>query len=96
VQFVGRTASQVRRAAAGVWDGSQLSASEAADLHQFCRTLACESAPVIALFDFPRRDTVDSAHYLGAAAVMGKPWRNSDLTDSLQAVIRGGRRRRAA
>jgi AmiR/NasT family two-component response regulator len=77
----------VRGVAAGIWDGSQLDVREAHDLAKFCGRLARESAPVIALLDFPRRDRCEIARQAGAVVVLGKPWNNADLMTSLDVVI---------
>jgi hypothetical protein len=95
-QSFARKAAQTRGAAAGIWDGGQLSDHETNDLAQFCRRLAIEGAPVVALLDFPRRDRVDLALQLGAAAVLGKPWINVEVIGTLQAVIESKRRTLAA
>jgi hypothetical protein len=77
----------VRGAVAGIWEGAQLSEREATDLGQFCQQMARDGAPVIALLDFPRRDRVDHALQLGAAAVLGKPWLKSALTMTLENIM---------
>jgi hypothetical protein len=82
----GRAATIVRRAAAGIWDGVQLDDGEADALRKFCRSLGRDSAPVVALLDFPRRDRCALARRLGAAAVMGKPWINADLVATIEEV----------
>lgn len=74
----------VRGAVAGIWDGSQLSGCEEESLAAFCRELARDRAPVIALLDFPRRDRCEKAKDLGAAAVLGKPWLNVDLLTTIE------------
>jgi hypothetical protein len=76
----------IRGAVAGIWDGAQLSEREAADLAQFCQHMSRDGAPVIALLDFPRRDRVDLAMQLGAAAVLGKPLLNEALTMTIEQV----------
>ena len=86
-QQTGRTTPTIRGAIAGIWEGGQLSDREADDLSQFCRRLSAEAAPIVALLDFPRRDRVERAIELGAAAVLGKPWLNADLVATLQAVV---------
>lgn len=95
-QAQGRSTSSIHGAIAGVWEGGQLSDEEAEDLSQFCRQLALDGAPVVALLDFPRRDCVDRAKQLGVAAVLGKPWRNADLLATLQRAVRGRNLARAA
>jgi hypothetical protein len=69
---------------AGIWDGGQLNEAEADDLAAFCRQMARNAAPVVALLDFPRRDRVDHATTVGAAAVLGKPWLNTDLVGMVE------------
>ena len=86
----------VRGVAAGIWDGSQLDDREAHDLAMFCSRLARESAPVIALMDFPRRDRCEIAGQAGAAVVLGKPWNNADLMTSLDAAIQNAQTAGAA
>jgi hypothetical protein len=81
---------------AGIWDGGQLDEREAADLARFCRVLTPAAAPVMALLDFPRRDRVESALQIGAAAVYGKPWLNEDLLIAVQRCARGLENVRAA
>ncbi len=83
-----RPAPMVYGTTAGIWDGGQLDEHEAVDLHAFCQQLARDAAPVIALMDFPRRDRVDRALQLGAAAVLSKPWRNADLVATIEAAAR--------
>jgi hypothetical protein len=77
----------VRGLAAGVWEGGQLDETESLSLARFCRRMANESAPVVALLDFPRRDAVDRALEIGAASVLGKPCRNADLIDAMRQAI---------
>jgi hypothetical protein len=85
-----------RGALAGVWDGGQLSEAEAEGLKAFCRQMSHDSAPVITLLDFPRRDRVDHAYELGTAAVVGKPWFNADLLATLEALTSTSRQARVA
>jgi hypothetical protein len=82
----GRPECEVHGAAAGIWDGGQLDEREASELATFCRRLSRDAAPVVAMLDFPRRERVDEALQLGAAAALGKPWRNDELNPKLQAV----------
>jgi DNA-binding response OmpR family regulator len=86
-QRPGRAECVVRGATAGIWDGGQLSEREADDLGLFCRSLSGDAAPVIALFDFPRRDRVDRAFEIGATAVLGKPWPNDALLALLHTLL---------
>jgi len=92
----GQPECDVHGAAAGIWDGGQLDEREADGLAIFCRKLSRDAAPVIALLDFPRRDRVQRARELGAAAVLGKPWRNEALLATLQTVMTSERVERAA
>jgi hypothetical protein len=78
--------SVVRGAVAGVWDGGQLDDDEVPDLAAFCRSLARDATPVVALLDFPRRDRCEVAKQLGVAAVLGKPWINADLVTTIGEV----------
>jgi hypothetical protein len=82
----GRRRSVVRGAIAGVWDGAQLSDDEADDLAEFCAQLGADAAPVLGLLDFPRRDRVDQALAIGAAAVVAKPWLNAELIATFDAL----------
>jgi hypothetical protein len=90
------SACMVRGVAAGIWDGGQLDDREAHDLAAYCRALARDAAPVIALMDFPRRDRVDYALQLGASAVHGKPWRNNELIAAVEECVIGATLPRAA
>jgi hypothetical protein len=87
LQMAGKRSQPVGGAAAGIWDGNQLDNIEAQDLSRFCMQLGVDGAPVIALLDFPRRDAVDRAIELGAAAVLGKPWLNVSLLLTLEQLI---------
>ena len=86
----------VQGIAAGIWEGGQLVDEEAIRLCSFARQLAAQNAPVLALLDFPRRDTIDQALSLGAAAVMAKPWVNRDVVDAMERIVRPELRKRAA
>jgi hypothetical protein len=83
-------------AAAGIWEGGQLSSVETADLFRFCRRLGAQHTPVLALLDFPRRDKVDEALSLGAHAVIAKPWNNVALLETLNLILKPDRIGRAA
>jgi CheY-like chemotaxis protein len=83
----GRPGPQLRGAAAGIWEGRQLDEPDALRLTAFCRRLAGDGAPVVALLDFPRRDRVERARQAGAAAVLGKPWLSADLLAMLTHLI---------
>jgi AmiR/NasT family two-component response regulator len=85
-----------RGALAGIWDGRQLSESEAHDLTAFCTQMSHDGASVITLLDFPRRDRADYAYEIGAAAVVGKPWFNADLVATLKAISSKPNQARAA
>jgi hypothetical protein len=91
-----RARLHVRGAVAGIWDGAQLNELEEADLAQFCQYMARDGAPVIALLDFPRRDRVDHAMQLGAAAVLGKPWLKSALAMTIEQITSNTQLARAA
>jgi len=86
----------IRGAAAGIWDGGQLSDREVVELSRCHRRLSIGGAPVIVLLDFPRRDRVSLALELGAAAVLGKPWRREDLVGTVSSVVEQPRHARAA
>jgi hypothetical protein len=88
--------SSVRGAVAGIWDGGQLSEREAEQLSKMCRRMAVDSAPVVVLLDFPRRDCVDRALQLGAAVVLGKPWINEELIETVQVAVKWRRVAQAA
>jgi DNA-binding response OmpR family regulator len=85
-QRPGRATCVVRGATAGIWDGGQLDECEADALGSFCRMLRCDAAPVMALLDFPRRDSVDRALQIGATSVFGKPWKNADLVAAIKTI----------
>jgi hypothetical protein len=91
-----RVRAYTRGALAGIWDGGQLSDAETADLASFCTQMSRDGAPVVALLDFPRRDRVDQAYKGGAVAVLGKPYLNSDLISTLEAIAASSHRARAA
>jgi hypothetical protein len=73
----------VEGVAAGIWEGGQLSDSEAKRLAAFCGRMAGVDAPVLALLDFPRRERCDVARAAGAVGVLGKPWGSGDLLGAL-------------
>jgi CheY-like chemotaxis protein len=79
---------QIRGAVAGIWEGRQLDEPEVCQLAGFCRRLAEDGAPVIALADFPRRDRCEAAYQAGAAVVLSKPWLNADLLLALERLVR--------
>jgi len=74
----------VRGAVAGIWEGGQLDDREADELAAFSRRLAHDAAPVVALLDFPRRDRCKLAIAAGAAVVIGKPWLNTELIETVR------------
>jgi DNA-binding NarL/FixJ family response regulator len=78
--------TQIRGALAAIWDGGQLNDAETADLEMFCTLMARDGAPVVVLLDFPRRDRVDRAYEVGATAVVGRPFLNCDLLETIDAV----------
>jgi hypothetical protein len=86
-QKPGRPFVTARGVMAGVWEGGQLNEREADCLAAFCSRLADEGAPVVALLDFPRRECADQAISAGAAAVLGKPWMNEDLLNTIDHAI---------
>src|SRR3954451_2221931 len=87
-QVPGRPRPFVKHVVAGVWDGGQLDDFEAADLAAFCAQSNVDAAPVIAMLDFPRRDRLDLATGVGAAAVLGKPWINNDLVATVDSLVK--------
>jgi CheY-like chemotaxis protein len=95
-QRYNRAQAHTRGALAGIWDGGQLSDAETAELAAFCTQMSRDSAPVVALLDFPRRDRVDQAYEAGASAVLGKPYLNADLIAMIEAIAAASHRKRAA
>jgi hypothetical protein len=95
-QKPGERRPDVRGAAAGIWFGGQLSEAETDQLREFCRQMARDGAPVVAMLDFPRRDKAERASELGVAAVMGMPWLNADVVATLERLTCAERRSRAA
>src|SRR5262249_2180123 len=91
-----RTHTATRGALAAIWDGGQLSETEANDLTAFCTQMSRDGAPVISLLHFPRRDGVERAYKCGATAVIGKPWFNADLLATLESLTNTPRQARAA
>jgi DNA-binding NarL/FixJ family response regulator len=73
-------------ATAGIWEGGQLDDREASRLTAFCRQLAREDAPVVALLDFPRHNRCRCALEAGASVVLGKPWLGVDLVGALERI----------
>ena len=88
-QSTNKSQMSVRGIAAGIWEGGQLSDEETSRLCLFTRQLAVQNAPVLACSDFPRRDRVDLAMALGASAIVGKPWINRDLIETLERIVQG-------
>jgi hypothetical protein len=86
--LAGARGQQIRGAVAGIWEGRQFDEPEMPQLAGFCRRLAKDNAPVIALADFPRRDRCAAAYQAGAAAVLGKPFLNVDLLVTLERLVR--------
>jgi hypothetical protein len=76
----------IQGAIAAIWDGGQLSHEEEVRLAEYCERQGRDNTPVIALLDFPRQDRCERARALGAAAVIGKPWLNSNLIAILNGV----------
>lgn len=94
-----RTASirpHIRGPVAGIWDGAQLNEREEATLAAFCDQLTGAGVPVLAILDFPRRDRIDRAVQIGATAVIGKPWLNSNLVATLDTITAASQGARAA
>ncbi|HEX4412980.1 MAG TPA: hypothetical protein VH107_05075 [Lacipirellulaceae bacterium] len=86
IRAAGMSTRSIRGARAAIWDGGQLSQNEERDLSRLCAAVAIDRIPVVALLDFPRRDRVERAIEIGASAVVGKPWRNSNLLATIEAV----------
>ncbi len=66
---------------AAIWEGSDATPRELAELSSLVR--AVHPAPVVALLDFPRGESLAAAYDRGAAAVLGKPVALGDLFDVL-------------
>lgn len=94
---VSKTKDALEGQIAGIWIGKQLSGSEAERLRGFCLGFqksttidsisGSNSVPVVALLDFPRRETVQSAQTIGAADVLGLPCDTLDLVHALEHAI---------
>lgn len=75
---------------AGIWVGKQLGGAEADCLSQFCQRFsqrAGMAAPVVALLDFPRRETVTAARAVGAADVVALPCDTLELVEALERAV---------
>lgn len=70
-----------------IWDGDQLDGREADRLADFCVLRRRRGARVIAVFDYPRGDVVQTALDLGACAVMGRPWTIEMLQQALSTAL---------
>jgi len=79
------TTDQVRGAAAGIFDGSDLSENECEELHDL--VVALHPAPIIVLLAFPRIDQYERALSVGATAVLSKPPAVEDLFWELDRVV---------
>ncbi len=75
-----RLASSDLGVGAGIWDGSQLSASELQRLQCFCQRV---HGPVLALLDFPRREHFDHVRKVGATRAFAKPYVVEELVAAL-------------
>ncbi len=83
--------SFVQNPTAAIWSGKQFSGREAESLRQLCQEMPSSkrgTAPVVALLDFPRAETVAAAMAVGAAVVLGKPVDDDLLCESLHTAIR--------
>ena len=80
--------------AAGIWDGSQLHASEAESLAAFSARLKQYDAPVVALLDFPRVEHIEMVSKAGAAGVLGKPYQVVHLCKALEQLTAAATRAR--
>ncbi|MEN0111900.1 MAG: hypothetical protein AAF805_14365 [Planctomycetota bacterium] len=89
-----RDAARVRNAAAVVWCGTQLDGSEADRLAEVRRV--SRPAPVMALLDFPRPETVAAARAIGADRVLGRPCDADTLAACVHAAIARRARRTLA
>ncbi|TWT90049.1 hypothetical protein Mal64_04320 [Pseudobythopirellula maris] len=69
--------------AAAIWVGRQLGGVEALRLSRLCSRMRGAVAPVLAMIDFPRAETVAHAHAIGVAEVFGKPFSLDLLAEAL-------------
>lgn len=74
--------------AAAIWDGSQLDASELAELAEFCSRAAVHSVQVVALLDYPRSEHFELARSAGATAILPKPYRVAAVVQTISAMRR--------
>ena len=82
--------SFVQNPTAAIWSGKQFSGREAESLRQLCGEMPSTkngTAPVVALLDFPRPETVAAAMAVGAAVVLGKPVDEDLLCEALHTAI---------
>jgi DNA-binding NarL/FixJ family response regulator len=77
----------IEGAAAALFDGSDLSGEEADQLRRL--TTVLRSAPVIALFNFPRVEDCNHAMAAGATVVLSKPLAVDDLFWELERTVGG-------
>jgi hypothetical protein len=77
--------TDVERATAVIFDGSECRGEELDELRRVAAELA--PAPLLALMDFPRSEDCDRARAAGAAAVLAKPLCLADLFWQLERVI---------
>jgi CheY-like chemotaxis protein len=82
------SADRVTGAAAAIFDASNLSQDESADLKQLAAALT--PAPVIALLAFPRAEDYRRALSAGAVAVLSKPLAVEDLFWQIDAAAAAG------
>ena len=64
---------------AAIWDGGQFDRCEIEQLAEFCERQQNQSAPVVALLDFPREEHFHLAAEAGASSVLAKPYLVDDL-----------------
>ena len=84
LQSPGRRVQPVCRRNCRHRDGGQLNDTEARDLSRFCTDLRADHAPSNRPTRFPTPRFGRSCSQLGAAAVLGKPWLNADLLQTIE------------
>ena len=75
----------VKGAAAVIWDGNCCDAAQAESIRQLAHVT--NSAPIVALLNFPRSQDCERALTAGAACVISKPYRLDDLFWRLDQVL---------
>lgn len=83
----GVTNTQATKPAIILWDGAQLRGAEADRLATVCRRADAIRAPVVAMLDFPRPETVAAARALGVTTVVGKPIDRNALLRTMRSAL---------